>query len=76
MSHYSNPTADAAIGSIDREIRKMEKRAAKLKKQKAAGRLSAQQEAAAYREFSGIFRPILIKALKEKEPAADDAAGS
>lgn len=64
MSYYSNPTANAAIGTIDRQIRKMEKLAKHLKERKAAGRLTPSQEAAAYRQFKGIFRPILERALK------------
>ena len=75
MSYYSNPTANAAIGSIDREIRKMEKRAKRLKERKDCGRLSPQQEAAAYREFSGIFRPILERALNPKAETSPADAG-
>ena len=69
MSYYSNPTANAAIGTVDREIRKMEKRAKRLKERKERGQLSPQQEAAAYRQFTGIFRPILERALRgEADP--------
>lgn len=31
MSHYSNPTANAAIGSVDREIWMMRKRTEQIK---------------------------------------------
>lgn len=75
MSYYSNPTANAAIGTIDREIRKMEKRAKRLKERKERGQLSPAQEAAAYRQFTGIFRPILERTLNPKTDTSPAEAG-
>ena len=74
MSHYSNPTANAAIGTIDRQIKQLEKRAKELKRRKDQGRLTPQQEAAAYRQFTGIFRPILERALNPLPPQEDVTA--
>lgn len=40
MSHYSNPTANAAIGAVDREIRMMRKRAEQIKRRHQQGLLT------------------------------------
>lgn len=37
-SHYSDPTANAAIGAVDREIRRMRKKAADLWRLRDQGR--------------------------------------
>ena len=43
MNHYSNPTANAAIGTVDREIRMMRKRAQQIKRLRRQGRLTLQE---------------------------------
>ena len=66
MANYrSDPTANAAIGSVDREIRAKRKEAARLASLYRQNRLSAADLKAARRAFSGIFRPILEEALGE-----------
>ena len=37
MNHYSNPTENAAIGAVDRELKTMQKRANQLKLRKQKG---------------------------------------
>ena len=64
-NHYSDPTASAAIGSIDREIRRMAKKADRIRDRRKAGRLTPAELTAARREFHGIFRPLLIRALAD-----------
>lgn len=64
-NHYSDPTASAAIGSIDREIRRMSKKADRIRDRRKAGRLTPAELTAARREFHGIFRPLLIRALAD-----------
>ena len=75
MSYYSNPTANAAIGAIDQKIKKLEKRAKYLAKCKKLGRLTPEMEAAARRQYTGIFRPILERALNPKEKTSPEKSG-
>ena len=65
MSHYSNPTANAAIGTVDREIRMMRKRAQQIKRLRRQGRLTPQEEALARKQFVGIYRRFLLEALAD-----------
>lgn len=65
MNHYSNPTANAAIGTIDRELKMMRKRAKFLKERKQKGLLTPAEEACARKQFVGIYRHILQNALAE-----------
>lgn len=64
-NHYSDPTANAAIGTIDREIRRMAKKADRIRDRRKAGSLTPAEVAAAKREFHGIFRSLLIQALTD-----------
>ncbi len=65
MSNYrSDPTATAAIGAVDKEIRQMTKRAKRIKELRRRGLLTPEAEARARREFSGIFRSLLREALE------------
>jgi len=45
MSYYSNPTANAAMGAVDREIRIMKKRATEIRRLRKQGRLTPQMQA-------------------------------
>ena len=40
MSYYSNPTANAAIGAVDKELNKVKKEVKRLKELKKAGNLT------------------------------------
>ena len=62
-NYYSDPTANAAIGSVDREIRIMRKRAQKLAELRRKGSLTPEIEAAAWKQFTGIYRHLLREAL-------------
>lgn len=62
-NYYSNPTANAAIGNVDKEIHQMRKRAAKLKALHKKGLLTPSQLVAARRQFVGIHRRALEEAL-------------
>ena len=59
----SNPTANAAIGAVDKELAHMRKEAARLKALKRQGRLLPAQEQAARRRFTGIYKRLLEEAL-------------
>ena len=58
-NYYSNPTANAAIGAVDKEIARMRKWARDLKKRRRQGRLTPQELARARRAFTGIHRHLL-----------------
>ena len=59
MSYYSDPTANAALGKIQREMRIKEKRARHLIRRRRQGLLSPEAEAQARKEFTGIYRHLL-----------------
>ena len=65
MNYYSNPTANAAIGSVDREIRRLRKRAKQLRYRHKRGLLTPQELAQAEKEFVGIYRRFLREALED-----------
>lgn len=66
MSNYRpDPTANAAIGAVDKEIRLKAKRAKRIKELRQRGLLTPAAEAQARREFTGIFRHLLKEALED-----------
>ena len=65
MSYYSDPTANAAIGTVDREIRRLRKRAEQIRRRRQKGVLTKQEEEDARREFVGIYRRFLLEALED-----------
>lgn len=66
MANYRNdPTANAAIGAIDRELRQKAAEAAKLRERKLRGELTREEEREARRRFTGIFRHLIEEALDE-----------
>ena len=65
MNHYSNPTANAAIGAVDREINLMRKRAEQIKRRRQKGLLTTAEVALAKKQFIGIYRRFLRDALED-----------
>lgn len=65
MNYFSNPTANAAIGSVDREIKMMRKRAEQIKRRRQNGLLTSQELAQARKQFVGIYRRFLREALED-----------
>lgn len=66
MSSYcSDPTANSAIGAVDREINRMRREAARLGRLRRRGLLSSTDEAEARKQFTGIYRRLLTEALKD-----------
>jgi len=65
MSHYSNPTANAAMGSVDKEIKEMRRRARQLRQLRLQGRLTREALEQANRQFVGIYRRFLLEALRD-----------
>ena len=66
MSYYSDPTAAKALGSINREFSRLEKKAKKLRKRFEAGEISAADLEKAQAQFTGIYRHVLRNVLNEK----------
>lgn len=65
MSHYSNPTANAAIGAVDREIRMMRKYADQIKRRRKNGQLTTEELVLARKRFVGIYARFLREALED-----------
>ena len=66
MSYYSDPTAAKALGSINREFSRLEKKAKKLRKRFEAGEISAADLEKAQAQFTGIYRHVLRNVLNEE----------
>ena len=65
MSSCSNPTANAAIGAVDREIRIMRRRAEQIRQRRRKGQLTGEELALARRQFIGIYARFLREALED-----------
>ena len=63
MSYYSNPTANCAIGAVDKLIRQKAPRAIMLGSLCRAGRLGPKSQEKICREFSGLYRGLRPVAL-------------
>ena len=67
MNYYSDPTASMAIGNINREFSKMEKKAKKLRELYRKGKLSAEALDKAHSQFTGLYKHVLDNVLAEPE---------
>ena len=65
MGYYSDPTAAAALGSINREFSRLEKKAKRLRRLRDEGKLSPAALERAQEQFTGIYRHVLTKALTD-----------
>ena len=71
MSYYSDPTANMAIGNVNREFSKLTKKAKKIRKDFEEGKISAEALEREQKKFRGIYRNILNNILnEEKEDSA------
>ena len=68
--YYRNPTASAAIGSVDKELARIRKRAKELRALRAQGRLTPAILAAARQQYTGLYRRVLENELRKPFPAA------
>lgn len=71
MGCYSDPTAAQALGPINREFSRMEKKAKRLCALYEEGKLTPEALQAAQAQFTGLYRHVLTHAL---EKAANDKA--
>lgn len=67
MSYYSDPTAAKALGGINREFSRLEKKAKKLRKRWEAGEITTADLERAQAQFTGIYRHVLTNVLKEEK---------
>ncbi len=65
MSYYSDPTASRALGGINREFSRLEKKAKKLRRLWEQGKLSPEELEEAQGQFTGIYRHVLNNVLNE-----------
>lgn len=66
MSYYSDPTAAKALGGINREFSRLEKKAKKLRARFEAGEITAEDLERAQAQFTGIYRHVLNHVLAGK----------
>ena len=67
MNHYSDPTANRALGSINREFSRLEKKAKKIRQRFKEGKMTLEEVEKAQAEFTGIYRHVLTHVMNAKE---------
>lgn len=65
MSYYSDPTAAKALGGINREFSRLEKKAKRLRARFEAGEITEKDLERAQAQFRGIYRHVLTNVLNE-----------
>lgn len=70
MGYYSDPTASMAIGNINKEFSKLEKKAKRLIELYDEGKISPEALEKAQLQFKGLYRHVLTHAIEAK--AAED----
>lgn len=65
MGYYSDPTASAAVGSVDREFSRLEKKARRIRDRFEEGKLSLDELEAAEAQFRGIYCHVLSNVFRE-----------
>ena len=77
MSYYSNPTANAAMGAVDKEIGKINKEVKKLRQQKADGTVTEAHFDRRVEKlrcrYKGFYRRVLENALVRKLENEEEA---
>ena len=63
MGYYSDPTAAKALGGINREFSRLEKKAKRLCQLLDEGKISLEDLEAAQSQFTGIYRHVLKHTL-------------
>ena len=72
MSHYSDPTANRALGGINREFARLEKKAKRIHQRLKEGKMTPEQLQKAQAEFTGIYRHVLT--IELNKPDEEDRA--
>lgn len=63
MNYYNDPTAGAALGNINREFNRLERKAKRLVNLYYKGQISSEALKKAQGEFKGLYSHILKNAL-------------
>lgn len=66
MGYYSDPTAAQALGGINREFSRLEKKAKRLRKLRDESKISPEALERAQEQFTGIYRNVLALALAKE----------
>lgn len=66
MGYYSDPTASQALGNINREFSKLEKRAKKLSKLLKEGKIKPEELEKVLMQSKGIYKHMLISTLTQE----------
>ncbi len=74
MNYYSDPTASQAIGNLNRDFSRQEKKAKALLALYKNGELSSQELSKARKEFKGIYRHVLENVIREDEKKSSSPA--
>ena len=78
MNHYSDPTANRALGGINREFSRLEKKARNLCRLLDEGKITTEYFEQAQAQFTGIYRHVLTLTKQDwdekKQQAAQDHA--
>lgn len=61
---HADPTANRAVGSIEREYKMMQKEAERIRILRRNNMLSFEEEERARRRFIGIYKPLLERAMQ------------
>ncbi len=67
MGYYSDPTAAQALGNINREFSRLEKKAKHLRKLRDEGKISPAALKKAQSQFNGLYCHVLTIALEEEK---------
>ena len=65
MNHYSDPTANRALGGINREFSRLEKKAKTLCRLLDEGKITTEDFEKAQSQFTGIYRHVLTLTKRE-----------
>ena len=72
MRNYSDPTANAAIGAVDREFKSKKKLAKRLRALWLEGKLTDHIIEQALPHFSGIFSSLWADIFREEEEKEEE----
>lgn len=67
MNYYSDPTASMALGNINREFARLEKKAKKLYKRLENGTISDTELEKEQAQFKGIYQHVLTNVIKKEQ---------
>ncbi len=67
MSHYANPTENAALGAFTKDWNRMTRKANRIRQRRLEGTLTARDLVSARGQFRGIYRILLTKAMTQDE---------